>query len=716
MAVIKLFPTKDATLYSAFPVQNTGLDEITEVSTTFLPNSPEVSRFLTQFSNDEIVDFITNHVRYRIYNEETEEYEWRDRVWQADLRAYIAEVDGLSNQNTLESYPISLPWNMGTGKYNDIPKTEDGCSWEFRSESGSNPWVDAEGKAKGARAINPDGILYLNNDDTYVPTSTELKTSPSESLYKWRTSLFDFYGLGEDVIYIGQPEIGIYAVNNPPLQRHVVRYSTSERDITGDIDRLPVTSIYGKSFAGGNSFLGHNDLVYSDENLTLYPSGTFFRQGNNIFYTKIDGLLHISTASNAVSSTRVFIPDCIGCNCTPLGDVGEDIWTVEDMAATGTVPYWITQNIVFRFCCPAALGCICCHSAAGDSTKEYFDGLTAGPVKGQIPFLTPDSLLGFTDREVPVWDDLKTARDYSLLSGGDRISSVTIDQGNGFIVSPTVATPLYNQIDLSVYNDLNSSDVRNARSSNPFTPSSSRVEFIEVADNYQDDNPGGGTWFTGSIDGLPVGASQTLSYTSDKDIKMNVTNTIKLFYSGTIDNNGFIVKQSNNDEFQASEAKAANIKYFSIDTHTIYPPHLDMKVRDFSYSPTSSMSVIDTQEIVATLAQNQGEYRRGSIQKFYINCRPQFPERTFSTDSDYNKNFILPENSYYAIKDLATNEFIIDFDTQFTQISADSKGSYFTLYMNGLEPERYYQVLIKTTINGTTLVLDDNYYFKVING
>ena len=82
--------------------------------------------------------------------------------------------------------------------------------------------------------------------------------------------------------------------------------------------------------------------------------------------------------------------------------------------------------------------------------------------------------------------------------------------------------------------------------------------------------------------------------------------------------------------FKTSEAKAANIKYFSIDTHTIYPPHLDMKVRDTIYAPGSN-TTIDTQEIVATLAQNQGEYRRGSIQKFYINCRPQFPERTFST-------------------------------------------------------------------------------------
>jgi hypothetical protein len=36
--------------------------------------------------------------------------------------------------------------------------------------------------------------------------------------------------------------------------------------------------------------------------------------------------------------------------------------------------------------------------------------------------------------------------------------------------------------------------------------------------------------------------------------------------------------------------------------------------------------------------------------------------------------------------------------------------------MNGLQPERYYKILIKTTINNTTLILDNDYYFKIING
>ena len=36
--------------------------------------------------------------------------------------------------------------------------------------------------------------------------------------------------------------------------------------------------------------------------------------------------------------------------------------------------------------------------------------------------------------------------------------------------------------------------------------------------------------------------------------------------------------------------------------------------------------------------------------------------------------------------------------------------------MNGLQPERNYQILIKTEIKGNTLVLDENYTFKVVNG
>ena len=54
MAIYKIFPEKDATLYTEFPSQNTGLDQIIE-SSMYLANSvPQVSRYLIKFPTSQI--------------------------------------------------------------------------------------------------------------------------------------------------------------------------------------------------------------------------------------------------------------------------------------------------------------------------------------------------------------------------------------------------------------------------------------------------------------------------------------------------------------------------------------------------------------------------------------------------------------------------------------------------------------------------------------
>ena len=118
-----------------------------------------------------------------------------------------------------------------------------------------------------------------------------------------------------------------------------------------------------------------------------------------------------------------------------------------------------------------------------------------------------------------------------------------------------------------------------------------------------------------------------------------MTNAIRLFNSGTIANEGFIVKQSDATEFDSVTSDAATIQYFSIDTNTIYPPQLEFKWRDFTFNTGSSTgTIISTPQLVATLANNGRDFRRDSIQKFHINCRPQFPTRTYQTASVYTTN------------------------------------------------------------------------------
>jgi hypothetical protein len=65
MAVYKIFPTQDTTLYSLYPEMNTGLDEILESSLevgNFGTPSPQTSRFLIQFDSNEITDIINDRI------------------------------------------------------------------------------------------------------------------------------------------------------------------------------------------------------------------------------------------------------------------------------------------------------------------------------------------------------------------------------------------------------------------------------------------------------------------------------------------------------------------------------------------------------------------------------------------------------------------------------------------------------------------------------
>jgi hypothetical protein len=218
-----------------------------------------------------------------------------------------------------------------------------------------------------------------------------------------------------------------------------------------------------------------------------------------------------------------------------------------------------------------------------------------------------------------------------------------------------------------------------------------------------DNNHGGGLWWGNYL------ATQDFTYISSKDILMDVGNIVDAWYNGDIDNNGFILKYDNSLEFTST----ANFttKYFSSNTHTIYPPCLEIRWEDVSYNSGSLSPAIANS--VVTIGNNKSTYQQDSIQRFRINVRDQFPARAFQSTSVYLNNKALPEESYYQIKDLDTEEIIVDYNTTYTKISCDSTSNYFDLYMNGLEPERYYEILIKTIINGDTIVFNNNYYFKV---
>lgn len=227
---------------------------------------------------------------------------------------------------------------------------------------------------------------------------------------------------------------------------------------------------------------------------------------------------------------------------------------------------------------------------------------------------------------------------------------------------------------------------------------------------------GGGTWYTGST----FSNSQQFNNADDLDLNLNVTSIVQKFsasifnsqtYPTGITNNGFIIKYSDTIETDTSSSKGT-LSYFSVDTHTIFPPKLTFKWDDSIHNLQSSAKT--SGKLNVSLYRNKEEYNINEEATFRLNIRDKYPNRTFVTSSNYLNIGYFTTASYYSIRDAHTEEIIIPFDNEFTKLSADSDGMYFKIFMNGLQPERYYRLLFKHINNDGTEIFDNNYHFKVV--
>lgn len=233
---------------------------------------------------------------------------------------------------------------------------------------------------------------------------------------------------------------------------------------------------------------------------------------------------------------------------------------------------------------------------------------------------------------------------------------------------------------------------------------------VNVTGSYYEGYPGGGNWYTAS-NGVNLEASQSFEVNDSVDININVTDGVKLQHDRIIDNNGFILKFHDDIEFDGD--LSVRHKYYSSNTNTIYPPTLDIKWDDSSYI-TGSLNILDTDIAEIDITNNKGQYPDIGKQRFRMLARPKYPVRTFSTSSVYKTNYALPQETYWGLRDEFTEEMVIPFDNQFTKVSCDNKGPFFDVYMDGLEPERFYRVLVKSLIDGTTAVINSDNVFKVV--
>ena len=175
------YSEKDATLYEKYPEQNTGIDQILEISKIasgsqlggIVQGNTTNSRILIDFGTEitslsqsivdgEIPTLNKNHVK-------------SGSVF-LSLRA--ANATDLLQNYTIFAFPVSESWTNGGGNYSDTPVQTFGCSWYYRdSKDEGTEW----NTGSAASVTNGVGATETEGGGTYDTTVQASQTFTNES-------------------------------------------------------------------------------------------------------------------------------------------------------------------------------------------------------------------------------------------------------------------------------------------------------------------------------------------------------------------------------------------------------------------------------------------------------------------------------------------------------------------------------------------------------
>ena len=227
---------------------------------------------------------------------------------------------------------------------------------------------------------------------------------------------------------------------------------------------------------------------------------------------------------------------------------------------------------------------------------------------------------------------------------------------------------------------------------------------------------GGGLWY----ERLGYMASQSFS-SEAADVEMNVTDMVNKWLDSSISNYGLILKFSGSQETDLSTY--GHLKFFSKDSNTIFQPKLEVKWDDHtacSGSNTGSLNELTMSGLVDNylyMPNLRESYKQNERVKFRVGARKRYIKKSYATSVQSITDSYITENSgSYAIKDTATDEFIVPF-SDYTLLSCDNAGPYFNQWLDGFYPDRNYKILLKLKYDdGQEQVFDDDFNFSVGRG
>ena len=184
------------------------------------------------------------------------------------------------------------------------------------------------------------------------------------------------------------------------------------------------------------------------------------------------------------------------------------------------------------------------------------------------------------------------------------------------------------------------------------------------------------------------------------------------------------IRDSSN-EHAGNPTHFGNLSFASSDTHTKFPPTLEVQWDDSVWSTGSLSALTSTnlEDMVLYIKGLRPEYKDKSRVKFRVVGRERFPEKTFDTTPSTLTVKYLPSGSatgdgtFYSLVDAETEDIIVPFGSG-SKVSCDSQGNFFNIDLDGYQPERFYSLLFKVVSGSGTnqemiQIFDEGHTFKV---
>ena len=212
----------------------------------------------------------------------------------------------------------------------------------------------------------------------------------------------------------------------------------------------------------------------------------------------------------------------------------------------------------------------------------------------------------------------------------------------------------------------------------------------------------GGVWYVNNA------SSQSFNYQT-ADISMDVKQSLKSWLSGSIQNNGFIIKHGLDIENDTEDYGI--VKLFSKETNTIYQPKIRIAWDDFVFN-TGSLQELNSDSIKINVSNFKTKYKVDSTVLFRVSARELYPLKTFSNSFGYKTVSFLPSTSYYQIKDAVSDDVIIPF-SEYSKLSCDSNGNYFKINFSNWEANIFYKLEFKIEQNSNVQYFDNDLIFNL---